>query len=165
MNTISSKLGKRPASASSSSLSAKKAASNLAAMNKKPTQKFIGYGKKTNLANNSGITDVASKLDGSDSYGVSADELIARSAENLKNKTDYNPFAKLDRGHDVLFARGTSEEEKANYLRTQEEQNQLADGSASSFSNYTTLSAQDEHANEKVSDKKVIINADLFKKR
>jgi hypothetical protein len=165
MNTISSKLGKRPASASSTSLSARKAASNLAAMNKKPTQKFIGYGAKSNLANNAGITDVASKLDGSDSYGVSADELIARSAQNLKNKTDYNPFMKLERGRDVLFARGTTEEQKANYLKTQQEQNQLEDGSSSSFSNYAVLNKDDEHANEKVNDKKVIINADLFKKR
>ncbi|MDR2846811.1 MAG: hypothetical protein LBV22_00550 [Mycoplasmataceae bacterium] len=181
MNTISSKLAKMasakkpvvntslrtpatPVKKPLNSMSAAKVAKDKAAMNKKPTQKFIGFGSKAGIANNLGLTDVASKLEDSDTYGLSAEHLIERSESDINQHTAYNPFLKRENTQ-VVFARGTTEEEKQAYLQTQQQQTQLNDGSSTNFSNYTELKKDDSHAGEKIADKKVKLTADLFKKR
>ncbi|MDR2557581.1 MAG: hypothetical protein LBC33_01935 [Mycoplasmataceae bacterium] len=183
--TINQRLqAKQHAKPKSQALAAKTKSSALAAQKKAPikslahaksampkpkveNKKFVGFGTKSAIKSALGQNDVASKLAASDTFGLSAEQKIARSQDNLIAPADeLRSLFTRPKTSNTIFARDTSDAQKKVISEalagTQE---QLKDQADSNFSNYAELKKDDVHAQEKVADRKVIIDASLFKKR
>lgn len=151
------------------SMSANKMKSDMNAIKQKPEdkKKFIGYGEKSLLLHNLGKNDVADKLEESDTYGLTPEDLIKYQTKKMEEKEKVqglNPFLKRE-NNTVHFAKGTSEEEKNSYLKALTgKQNQLSPTDQNSFAQYQQLNGGAAGNDQgKVMQKKYTI--DIFKKR
>jgi hypothetical protein len=151
------------------SMSANKLKADMNAIKQKPEdkKKFIGYGEKSLLLHNLGKNDVADKINESDTFGLTPEELIKFQTKKMEEKertSGLNPFVRrVD--NSVHFAKGTSEEEKQSYLKAFEgKQNQLDSNDKTSFSQYQQLGGGAAGNDQgRVIQKKYTI--DIFKKR